>query len=72
MTSDCESLPSLRPVFDAAKEFGLTDDEAWRAVDETAWAVGADGTLAEYLDALSAALAGGILDKQRRSLSEVP
>ena len=68
MTSDCESLPSLRAVFDAAKQFGLTDDEAWRAVDETAWAVGADGTLDEYVDSLSAALASGILDKQRRSL----
>jgi hypothetical protein len=68
MTSDRESLPSLRAVFGAAKEFGLTEDEAWRAVDETVWAVGADGTLGEYVDALSAALASGILDKQRRSL----
>jgi hypothetical protein len=68
MTSDRESLPSLRAVFDAAKDFGLTDDEAWRTVDETVWAVGADGTLGEYLDALSATLASGILDKQRRSL----
>jgi pyruvate/2-oxoacid:ferredoxin oxidoreductase beta subunit len=68
MTSYRESLPSLRSVFDAAKAFGLTDDEAWRAVDETVWAVGADGTLDEYLDALAAALANGILDKQRRTL----
>jgi hypothetical protein len=58
----------MRAVFDAAKEFGLTDDEAWRAVDGTAWAVGADATLGEYVDWLAAALAGGILDKQRRRL----
>jgi len=32
------------------------------------WAVGADGTLDECLDALAAALASGILDKQRRTL----
>jgi hypothetical protein len=68
MTSDRDSLPSLRAVFDAAKAFGLTDDEAWCAVDDTVWAVGADGTLGEYLDELSAALATGILDKQRRRL----
>lgn len=68
MTSDCESLTSLRAVFDAAKAFGLTDEEAWRVVDGTVWSVGADGTVAEYLDELSAALATGILDKQRRRL----
>jgi hypothetical protein len=68
MTSYRESLPSLRAVFDAAKQFGLTDDEAWRAVDGTLWAVGADATLREYVDWLSAALAGGILAKQRRRL----
>jgi hypothetical protein len=68
MSSDRESLPSLRAVFDAARQFGLTDDEAWRAVDDTVWAVGADGTLDEYVEALSAALATGILDKQRRRL----
>jgi hypothetical protein len=68
MTSDRESLPSLRAVFDAAKAFGLTDEEAWRAVDDTVWSVGADGTLGECLDELSAALATGILGKQRRRL----
>jgi hypothetical protein len=68
MSSYRESLPSLRAVFDAAKQFGLTDDEAWRAVDDSVWAVGADGTLGEYLEALSAALASGILAKQRRRL----
>jgi hypothetical protein len=68
MTSDRESLPSLRAVFDAAKAFGLTDEEAWCAADEAVWSVGADGTLGEYVDELSAALASGILDKQRRRL----
>jgi hypothetical protein len=69
MSSDHhESLPPLQAVFEAAKQFGLTDEEAWRAVDETMDAVGADATLRDYLDELSAALARGILDKQRRRL----
>jgi hypothetical protein len=68
MTSDRESLPSLRAVFDAATQFGLTDDEAWSAVDDAVWSVGPDGTLSEYLDELTAALASGILDTQRRRL----
>ena len=68
MTPDRESLPSLRAVFDAAKQFGLTDDEAWSAVDDAVWIVGADGTLGEYVDELTAVLASGILDKQRRRL----
>jgi hypothetical protein len=68
MASDRESLPSLRAVFDAARQFGLTDDEAWRAVDDAVEVVGADGTLRDYVDELTAALASGILGKQRRRL----
>ena len=68
MSSDHESLPPLRVIFEAAKQFGLTDAEAWRAIDDTMAAVGADATLRDYLDELSAALASGILDKQRRTL----
>ena len=68
MTLNRDTLPSRRAVFGAAKDFGLTDDEAWRVVDDTVWYVGADGTLDEYLDVLSAALASGILHKQRRRL----
>ena len=72
MTSDRESLPSLRAVFDAARQFGLTDDEAWSAVDDAVWSVGPDGTLSAYLDELTAALASGILDTQRRRLRVDP
>jgi hypothetical protein len=68
MTSDRQSLPSLRAVFDAARTFGLTDEEAWRAVDDAVWSVGADGTLGDCLEELAAALASDILDKQRRRL----
>jgi hypothetical protein len=68
MTSDRESLPSLRAVFDAAKQFGLTDEQAWSAVDDAVWVVGPDGTMAEYVDVLTAALASGIVAAQRRRL----
>jgi len=37
-------------------------------VDDAVWSVGPDGTLSEYLDELTAALASGILDTQRRRL----
>jgi hypothetical protein len=50
-------MPSMRATFDAAKHFGLTDDEAWETVEE----------LFDDREELAAALAARILAKQRAS-----
>jgi hypothetical protein len=52
-------MPSLQATFDAAKHFGLTDDEAWDTVEE----------FLDNRDELAAALASRILAKQRASCS---
>ncbi len=50
--------------------FGLTEDEAWRATDESLHEVGGDATISEYLEELTGALARLILHKQQRTPSE--
>jgi hypothetical protein len=60
-------MPSLHAVFDGAKSFGLSDDEMWRTADDCMHAAGADATVSEYLDELTAALARSILHKERRA-----
>ena len=64
------AAPPLRAVFDAARDFGLSEDEVWHAVDESLAAAAPDGTLSDSLDELAAALARRILSKQRRILAE--
>jgi hypothetical protein len=56
-------------MFTASKDFGLNDDEAWSAVDETMLALGDEATLGEYLDELATALAVRVLAAQRRRLA---
>jgi hypothetical protein len=68
--SDHTAIPPLQAIFEGAKGFGLTDDEAWRALDESLHEVGWDATISEYLDRLTEALAQHILSKQRRVPSE--
>ena len=60
-------MPPLRAIFEGAKDFGLTEDEAWRAVDESLYEVGRSATISEYLDELTEALAQRILSKQRQT-----
>ena len=60
----------LQEIFSCAKDFGLTGDEAWKEMDRALARTGDDATVAEFLDELSAALAAGIITKQRRTLSE--
>lgn len=69
MYSDHARIPPLRAIFEAAKRFGLTEDEVWRAVDESLYEAGRDATLSEYLEDLTGALAERILTKQRHSPS---
>jgi hypothetical protein len=64
------AIPRLQAVFDGAKRFGLSDEEVWRAFDESLDETGADVSVAEYLDELAGELARRILHKQRRAPSE--
>jgi hypothetical protein len=67
--ADIAPTPSLKAIFDGAKDFGLTDEEAWQTVDETLCEAGGDATLHECLTELAAALAQRVLSTQRRTLS---
>jgi hypothetical protein len=58
-------MPTLRAVFDGAKQFGLTDEEAWHSLDRAQRAAG-DSTMGDFLDKLVDSLARDILAKERR------
>jgi glycogen debranching enzyme len=62
------AAPALRAVLNAAIDFGLTREEAWRAFND-ALAVARVETVPEYYDAIAGALAQEILSKQRRTLT---
>jgi hypothetical protein len=55
----------LRAGVDAARAFGLTDDEIWATVEGVVSAVGPHATVGDCLDELTGALARDILDKER-------
>jgi hypothetical protein len=60
----------LHAIFSCARDFGLTDEEAWNEIDGCLAELDEDATVGECLDAVSAAMAAAILAKQRRTLSE--
>jgi hypothetical protein len=64
-TRSAVSAP-LRAGVEAAQAFGLTDDEIWGTVEVVVSTVGPNATVGDCLDELTAALARGILDKERR------
>ena len=66
------TVPPLHAIFDAARQFGLSDGEVWTALDECADRAGDEATLGEYVDELAGALASRILANQRRILAERP
>ena len=70
MYSDPAPISPLQAIFDAAKIFGLAEDEAWQAVNESLYEVGRDATVSEYLDELTGALAQRILSIQRQAPSK--
>jgi hypothetical protein len=70
MDTDYYAIPRLEAVFDGAKRFGLSDQEVWRAFDDSLDETGADASMSEYLDELTGELARRILHKQRRAPSE--
>jgi hypothetical protein len=61
-------IVSLEKILDAARQFGLSDDEARRTVGGALCLYGTDGraTSPDCLDELTGALARVILAKQRR------
>jgi hypothetical protein len=70
MDTGYHAIPPLQAVFDGAKRFGLSDQEVWRAFDDSLDEMGADASVAEYLDELTGELARRILHKHRRAPSE--
>jgi len=60
-------MPSLQAIFDGAKSFGLSDDEVVRIANDSMHTAGAEATVSEYLDELTATLARSILHKERRA-----
>jgi hypothetical protein len=70
MYSDHPPIPPLQAIFECATRFGLTEDEVWRAIDESLYEVGRDATVSEYLEELVGALAGRILAKERHTASK--
>jgi hypothetical protein len=60
-------MSPLQATFDAAKHFGLTEDEVWETVDERLYEASSEAAATDYLDDISAALAARIIFKQRRS-----
>lgn len=67
MYSDHTPIMGLQAIFEGAKSFGLSDKEAWQAVDDSLHEVGADATVAEYLHELTGTLAHRILSTARHS-----
>ncbi len=65
MHSDQTRIPRLQAIFEGAKSFGLPEDDAWRAVDESLDEVGGDATVSQFLEELVGALACRILTEQR-------
>ena len=64
------SAPPPRAIFDAARRFGLTEEEAWRDFDVAFAEVGTDATAEEYLDELTGELARRVLAKHRGAPAE--
>jgi hypothetical protein len=57
-------VPVLRATFDAARDFGLTDEELWSIVQATLSGAGRGADLREYVDLLNGELAQAILAKE--------
>ena len=57
----------LRASFNAARRFGLSDDEVWHTVDEVVSRAGLHATVGECLEEITATLAREILAKERRA-----
>jgi hypothetical protein len=70
MTTPRVTVPSLRVVVDAARQFGLTDPEIWDGVEAALAAVPQSDTAAQSLDEVAGELARLILARERRVRAE--
>jgi hypothetical protein len=61
VSADHVPIAPLHAIFDAAKHFGLTDDEVWEALNEC-FSEDGDSTVGECLDELISALARRIVE----------
>jgi hypothetical protein len=66
MNTHEHDTPDLEAIFDAAVQFGLTEDEVLQAVSGTMLTAAPDTPIYDYLDELVEALSQRILWKQRR------
>ena len=57
----------VQSIFQSARGFGLIETATWGAMDDALLAVGADATVAEYLDELAGGLARRILLSERQA-----
>ena len=57
---------SIAGIVEAAREFGLRDDDVWGAMNDAALNAADDTTVPEFLDDLSMELARRILGNERR------
>jgi hypothetical protein len=67
MDTQHNALPPLQAMFDAARDFGLSNDEIWATLDESLSQSGGHATVVEYIDGCAGALAVRILAKHRRA-----
>ena len=57
---------TIAGIVEAAREFGLRDDDVWAAMNDAALNAADDTTVSEFLDDLSMELARRILGNERR------
>jgi hypothetical protein len=66
-SADDIPIAGLRAIFEGARSFGLSEEEAWRTADGVLYAVGTEATVSEYLEQLTGALARGIVSTARQT-----
>ena len=68
LLDDAQEVGRLKATFEAAAEFGLTDNEIWAIIMEVCQRASRDLDGSDPLEELSAVLAARILEHERRAL----
>jgi hypothetical protein len=69
MYSDDIPMAGFQAILEGARGFGLSEDEAWRALDDVLLTVGTEAMVTDYLDELTGALARRIVSAARHTAS---
>lgn len=70
MYSDSDMpVAGFQAILEGARGFGLSEEEAWRALDDVLLAVGTEAMVSDYLDELTGALARRIVSTARQTAS---